>query len=89
MVKCMISLVTVNVTQDLELFLHEIGANIREIECLLVNSCHLLVNLEQILVKFIHLLVNLPHLLVNSNMTQNFERFTHEFECLLVNSNIT
>ncbi|MEF2094355.1 hypothetical protein V3595_06720 [Bacillus sp. CFBP9009] len=47
-----------NVTQDFELFRHEIRANIQEIERLLVNSCHLLVSLEQILVRFIHLLVN-------------------------------
>ncbi|WP_350302480.1 hypothetical protein [Peribacillus frigoritolerans] len=81
-----------NITQDFELFSHEIGANIRELEALLVNSCHLLVNSEQILVKFIHLLVNmeqilvkLTHLLVslkqipvNSNITQDFELFSHE-----------
>ncbi|MEE3952130.1 hypothetical protein [Peribacillus frigoritolerans] len=42
-----------SVSEDFELVPHEIGANIRELEALLVNQSHLLVNLEQILVKLI------------------------------------
>ncbi|MFJ9385574.1 hypothetical protein ACIROD_17755 [Peribacillus sp. NPDC101481] len=72
------------VTQDFELFPHENGANIQEIEALLVNSDH-------ILVRFIHLLVNLTHLLVNLNVTEDLELLTEnggnirEILLLLVN----
>ncbi|MFS0813143.1 hypothetical protein [Peribacillus phoenicis] len=72
-------LVNSNITQDFELFSYEIGTNIRELESLLVNYCHLLVNSDQILVRFIHLLVNLKQILVNSDVTQDFELLPHEF----------
>ncbi|WP_249593732.1 hypothetical protein [Peribacillus frigoritolerans] len=64
-----------SVSEDFELVPHVIGANIRELEALLVNQSHLLVNLEQILVKLTHLLVSLKQILVNSSVTQKYENF--------------
>ncbi|MBT2647450.1 hypothetical protein J7E52_12055 [Bacillus sp. ISL-34] len=78
------------VTQDFELLSHENGANIRELETLLVNSYDLLVKLEQILVRFVHLLVNSYDLLVK--MEQILVRFVHllvNSKQILVNSTVT
>ncbi|WP_249599373.1 hypothetical protein [Peribacillus frigoritolerans] len=67
-----------SVSEDFELVPHVIGANIRELEALLVNQSHLLVNLEQILVKLTHLLVSLTHLLVKLIVTEDFKLFPQE-----------